>query len=428
MGRLFDAVCNLDHLHRAWRSVRALVRRSSWPQLTTELGQIEDSPLATLRRIQRELRAGDYRFAEKWGYTKRKSGGSRRGITVHCVRDRIVQRALLGIFQSREARLRAELGEIPSILDCATSFAGRPGRGVPDAVRAVAKQIRAGARFVALSDVKDFFPCVPRDDVVTLVRANTADLRFASLFEAALVTELSNADSLTRWLDLFPLGERGVAQGSLLSVLAGNLALRHFDQRLNVPPVTTIRYLDDFAILGTTAQGVHQGFATAQGELAGLGMSCYAPEDGSQKAWLVPVERGFDFLGCRIHRDGISPSRRARRQLLDAVARALSWGVQESDSPGRNHSGGLTRQGYLQVLAQVDRQIRGWGNAFRFITNRAAFAQLDREIDELLAGYRARFQRQARRLAPSERRRREGITLLGDIPPEFGDIHADPGQ
>ena len=46
---------------------------------------------------------------------------------------------------------------------------------------------------------------------------------------------------------------------------------------------------------------------------------------------------------------------------------------------------------YVQTLAQIDRKICGWGNAFRFVSNRVAFAQMDEEIDRLLGDFQGWF-------------------------------------
>ena len=323
MGKLALATSHLDNLFHAWRNVRTQVQRSSWPQLSAELGAIDAEPLRALRAIHRQLRRNSYQFSPKWGYAKRKSGGSRRGITVPCLTDRIVQRSILNVIHTRDPELQKLLGEIPKTLNTPTSFAGVPDRGVPEAVALALRLVRGGARAFALSDMKDFFPRVPRSEVVAYLQDQVDDLEFVDLFRAALETEIQNQDSIAEWLDLFPITEIGVAQGSLLSVLVGNLALRHFDERLNQDRLTTIRYLDDFAIFGPDPDAVAVGFRDAQDELAKLGMTCYEPDDGSQKAFRGLVADGFDFLGCRIHPDGVSPARRARRKLLREIALIL---------------------------------------------------------------------------------------------------------
>ena len=162
-GRRCDAACG--------RKLRPSSRRSP-------------APLAALRAIQKRLRDGTYAFSPKWGYAKRKSGGSRRGITVQGLSDRIVQRAILNVIYTRDPALRKCLGSIPEVLNVPTSFAGTPGRGVPEAIALAVRTIDGGAKAFAVSDMKDFFPCVPRNDVVQLVKENVHDDEFAALFGA----------------------------------------------------------------------------------------------------------------------------------------------------------------------------------------------------------------------------------------------------
>ena len=419
MGLLFDTATAFDSLHRAWRQVRGQASRSYWSPLRAELSRFEESPLDQLRQLQRELSEERWKPAPRWGYAKRKSGGSRRGVTVCSLTDRLVQRSVLNVLQATDPVQRAALGDIPHTLGAPSSFAGVPGRGVPEALALVTRTIRAGATWVALSDVKEFFPHLPRHAVVDWIGEQTGDARFTGLLRTALETELFDAAGLHDWLDLFPLGDTGVAQGSLLSVTVGNLALRQFDQRLNVDGLTTVRYLDDFAILTTSQERVGVGLELARAELATLGLDCYFPGDGSQKGWLGPVERGFEFLGCRVHPSGISPARRARRQLLTRVARLLAEGrrrLRASEQLG-NSTGDRGGEGVAQVLTRVDHAVRGWGDAFRFLSNRAALAQLDREIDRQVEEFVTWCECRARGVPANERRRLRGVGLLTDLAP-----------
>ena len=419
MGLLFDTATAFDSLHRAWRQVRGQARRSHWSPLRAELSRFEESPLDQLRQLQRELSEERWKPAPRWGYAKRKSGGSRRGVTVCSLTDRLVQRSVLNVLQATDPVQRAALGDIPHTLGAPSSFAGVPGRGVPEALALVTRTIRAGATWVALSDVKEFFPHLPRHAVVDWIGEQTGDARFTGLLRTALETELFDAAGLHDWLDLFPLGDTGVAQGSLLSVTVGNLALRQFDQRLNVDGLTTVRYLDDFAILTTSQERVGVGLELARAELATLGLDCYFPGDGSQKGWLGPVERGFEFLGCRVHPSGISPARRARRQLLTRVARLLAEGrrrLRASEQLG-NSTGDRGGEGVAQVLTRVDHAVRGWGDAFRFLSNRAALAQLDREIDRQVEEFVTWSECRVRGVPANERRRLRGVGLLTDLAP-----------
>lgn len=418
MGHLALAVSELDRLFAAWRQVRSTTLRSRWPQVRREAEAFDATPLARLSELQVALRRGDFEFAPKHGYAKRKSGGSRRGITVHSISDRIVQRSILSVFFARESRLRDRLGALPGILEHPASFAGNPGRGVPEAVARVAEALRHGSRAFAYSDMKDFFPRIERSDVVELVRSETGEEEFAELFRRALQTELSNPGDLRDFLDLFPGPERGVAQGSLLSVLAGNLVLRNFDRRFSETGVVLVRYLDDFALLTESVSAAQQWFAIAQEELERVGMTCYSPGDGSHKAGLGRVTEGWDFLGCRIHPDGISPSRRNSRRLLRdlraMIQRAQATILEFQADPTKRRAIEST---YAQTLVQLDRRIRGWGAAYRFVSNRVVFSQLDVAIDRLVADFQGWFGRVLAGESPRVRRRSLGIMLLADNPP-----------
>jgi hypothetical protein len=246
------------------------------------------------------------------------------------------------------------------------------------------------------------------------------------LFEQALETELSNADELREMLELFPGPEIGVAQGSLLSVLAGNVVMRRFDEMLNTNDFAMIRYLDDFVILAADDNAAENAFNLARAELARLGMDCYAPGDGSQKAFIGRVADGFDFLGCRIHPDGVSPSRKNQRKLLRDVQATIREAKKEilafkEDETRRRR----TEPAYLQALSQIDRKLRGWGDVYRFVSNRVPFSQMDVVIDGMLDDFRLWFAHQIKDSNLRVRRRMSGLALLADTPPKV--LREPPG-
>ena len=417
MNRLIALLSQVDFLYQAWRSVRSQVRQSTWTFLREELAQIDTAPLKILGNISQQLKTGSYEFSPKLAYAKRKSGGSRRGITVQRLCDRIVQRSILNVMYSKDQSVQLELGEIPGILRTLTSFAGAPGRGVPDAIQMAETAIRTGARAFAYSDMKDFFPCIPRHDVIKLLESNVSDRAFVQLFALSLETEIANPSDVEEWISLFPIREVGVAQGSLLSTLVGNLCLRQFDIEMNKGNLVTIRYLDDFLILTDDLASADAAFTRAQTELARLNMSCYAPGDGSQKAALGLVADGFQFLGCQIHPDGISPARVSSRKLLKDIGSIIAEAkiniLACSDSRRRRR----TETTYIQALSMIDRKIRGWGDVYKFVSNRLPFAQLDREITRILEEFRLWLYRRLARCDDRSRRRMLGVSLLSDTLP-----------
>ena len=112
---------------------------------------------------------------------------------------------------------------LPSIIDQPTSVGCLPGRGVPDAVELITKAIAGGAKWYVRSDLKDFFSHIPKPQIRKFLNKNISDSAFVSLFMRALETELANEDAVREDLDLFPLGDEGVPQGSALSALCANI-------------------------------------------------------------------------------------------------------------------------------------------------------------------------------------------------------------
>lgn len=418
MNKLISLVANVDFLYQAWRSVRSLVRQTSWTFLLEELAQIDAAPLNILGNISFQLKTGSYEFSPKLAYAKRKSGGSRRGITVQRLCDRIVQRAILNVMYSTDQGVQSELGELPEILRTLTSFAGAPGRGVPDAIRMAEATIRAGAGAFAYSDMKDFFPCIPRHDVIALLESNISDRAFVQLFGQALETEIANPSDVEAWISLFPIREVGVAQGSLLSTLVGNLCLRQFDVEMNKRDLVTIRYLDDFLILTNDLATAEAGFSRAQAELAQLKMSCYAPGDGSHKASMGRVADGIQFLGCQIHPDGISPARVASRKLLKDIESIISEAKRNIMTYTDSRQRRRTESTYIQALSKIDRKIRGWGDVYKFVSNRLPFTQLDGEISRKLEEFRSWLYCRLVQGDDRSRRRMLGVSLLSDTSPD----------
>jgi hypothetical protein len=109
--------------------------------------------------------------------------------------------------------------------------------GVPDAIRLVLDGIARRAKWVIRSDIPEFFTKIPRGQVFAFLRTHIADPDFLSLFEAAVATTLENTEALGALADLFPLGDIGVAQGSALSPLIGNIVLAEFDKAMNDPEI-----------------------------------------------------------------------------------------------------------------------------------------------------------------------------------------------
>jgi hypothetical protein len=327
----------------------------------------------------------------------------------------VVQRAILDVCQTKDVRLQRWLGQIPEFLSTPTSVGGIAEKGSKEAIRIIVDAIQDGANWFIRSDLKNFFTQIPKDHVEEILRNNISDDEFVSLFMSALQTELSNEDEVRDFLHIFPLDELGVPQGSSLSALCGNIVLAEFDRSLNGRGISTVRYLDDFLILGPTKRSVGLAWRKAIEILGELGMEAHDPQAGTGKASSGRIDEvGVDFLSFHIRGTVISPSRAARTSLIKKIRDTIREDKRAIAGQGSERRRAERR--FVQSLATLDRQIRGWGDAFQVTSDRVVFHQVDREIDKLLHEYRAWFGRQTTGQNASAWRRLVGVAVLADTP------------
>ena len=416
MGNVEFAVRRIDNLYRAWAAVRSNVNASGHDRFKAEVKKISENPIPHLRRIHASLHSRRFIFAEQHGVLKTKSTGKKRPIVVAPINNRIVQRAILNVLQSEDSRIVPHLGDIPRALRTSTSVGGIPKRGVAYGIEIINEAIKSGAIYYLRSDIRDFFTKVPKARITGFVREQTKDEEFTILFEEAIATELDNADEVKDYLYLFPLEDIGVPQGSSLSAFAGNVVLQNFDAQLNGRNITTVRYIDDFVILGPSEQAVKKAFSSATSVLGGLGMTAYSPKEDVDKSRCGRIAEGFEFLGCSVRTNGVAPSKKARMNLLDDIRHTLNAGIHAVETYASTGETRRAGEAFGQTICRVDRKIRGWGDAFSFSTDRLPFDQMDRAIDHLLLEFKGRANQAIRKAAQDGKRRALGVALLKDTP------------
>jgi len=415
---LFQQATSRSALLRAWLDVRP--RASNSKDQTTRaaaeaFGRAVDK---SIRELQRDLRRGDFKFAAQRGVLKRRKteiGGQPRNprpIVIAPVLNRIVQRAILDTCQTDEARFLRRLGSLPAFLATPTSVGGLPGRGVAEAIDLITAAIGDGARWYVRSDIQNFFQAIPKPTIETILRANIADTQFVELFMRALATELSNEAEVRDMISLFPIGDIGIPQGSALSAFCANLVLADFDTELNRRGIRTIRYLDDFVILGPSGRAVTRAWERAKAILGSMDMKCHDPSTASAKAGIGEITNGFDFLSFHITDRHTYPSDAARTKFLAEIRETVADAKREIAAAGNEPRRAEPR--YIQSLALLDRKIRGWGDAFSSATLRVVLAQLDDQIEVMVGQYMSWFGRFVRGRGKQHRRRLTGIALLAD--------------
>lgn len=368
-----------DALHSAWRKVRENGLRSLSSETREAIREFDASALQKIRPIDRQLRQGKFEFIPQKGVLKKRPGKNPRPLVVGAIKNRIVQRAILDVLQ-----------QVPPI--CATlenpfSFGGIKKRGRQQAIAALCNVVKAGDMHYIRSDIRDFFTKIPRPTVLAFLAQHIPDNKFLDLTKRAMETTLANLDQLGEDVDLFPLADKGVAQGSPLSPLMGNILLADFDRQMNGRGITCLRYIDDFILLGQDLAKVKKAFESAQRKLAVFGMQAYDPTQEPEKAEMGETAKGLDFLGCRINPGFVQPSSTARKKLLASVDEPLKAGRRAMISAAKGASGKLPRKRFAQTLADVDNILLGWGHSFAFCNNHQLFDELDRSITQMLLSF-----------------------------------------
>ncbi|WP_424973322.1 RNase H family protein [Dinoroseobacter sp. S76] len=411
MGRLFDQCTKQDTLHKAWRRIRSNGLRSKADETRQAIEDFERTTNRNISRIQSRLRSGEFKFDPQKGVLKTKSSGGKRGIVMASVHNRVVERALLDVLQDK-VEIARQAGKQPS------SFGGVPHRSVPHALKFLYDAFETGHTYYIRSDISGFFDGIPRKSVLDRIKQDTDDTRLLALLEEATTVTLGNEEVLGEDRRVFPTDEQGVAQGSPLSPLFGNILLQPFDERFNERGVLCARFIDDFVLLGTTQTKVRKAFNNARNYLAELDLRCHDPFASNvspDKAQQGHVDDGFDFLGYNCRPGLLQPSRSARQGILETVRNHFSAGRGAIREVRKTEDSFAARQRYAQTLVLVDRVLRGWGESFAYCNSMATMDDLDRAIDETLDDFRSWFAREMEGADRKARRRMGGVGLLTDI-------------
>ena len=248
---------HLRTLLRAWRKVRANGLSSSAEETVATVTRFDSDAVRNIIRLQHRLRNGSFRFDPQKGVLKSKSDGGKRGIVMASVQNRIVERALLD-------SLQANVPYVQQVVRHPTSVGGVPHRSVPHGLSQIQSAIEEGSKYFVRSDISGFFDNIPRGRVLKELNKRIDDKEFLSLLDRATTVTLANESRLGEDRSAFPCDEEGVAQGSPLSALFGNILLHDFDLRFNDRGIVCVRFIDDFVILGSAERSVRKAFENAK--------------------------------------------------------------------------------------------------------------------------------------------------------------------
>lgn len=411
MGKLLRAATERHSLNSAWKRIRTNGVNSTSSETRSAIARFEQDEAGNINRIQNRLRSGTFEFDPQKGVLKRKSSGGKRGIVMASVHNRLVERALL-------ERMQKDAPFVRSVIRIPTSVGGVPDRSVPHGLKIIQQCFNNDKKHFVRSDISAFFDNIPRQRILDTLSKHIDDDAFLDLLAKASTVTLGNENALGEDRNLFPVDDQGVAQGSPLSPLFGNILLSEFDKEMNDRGVVCVRFIDDFVILADAEIKVRKAFQRGRQMLSDLGLDCHDPFKGvpnPEKSEFGTAEGGFVFLGYQIEHGLYQPSQRSKKKLLSALDECFRDGRNGINTCIRYGDSFANRQRYAQSLDIADRILKGWGNSFAYSNSKRAMEDLDVKVDEKLSSFRSWFAGRIEALDTKNRRRAGGVCLLTDI-------------
>lgn len=319
LGGLMEAVVSRDNLCRAF-SLASRGRRQQ-PQVRRISADLD----RWLDELGRDVRAATVAVGRMQRFVVHDP--KRRVIHAAPFRERVLHHAIMNVV--------APVLERRAIDD---SFASRPGKGVHRA-RLRAQKLCARWRWYLKLDVRRYFDSVSHDIVRAELRRLLKDPELLGLLDRILGAYSTEPG-------------RGLPIGSLVSQHLANAYLGPLDRYIKEELLVRgyVRYMDDFLLFADERERLQECQTSVE---------AFAAEElaltlkGNAK--LGAYRDGIPFLGARITPTAIYPNRRARRRLLDRLAR-----YEAAFSEGEFGASELQRRASALLASVDERSCAAW--------------------------------------------------------------------
>lgn len=348
---LYDKIYRKDVLLHAWRCCRANGGSPGVDGVTFE--QIEEQGVGGwLEERTKALREKTYRpEAVRRVWIPKPGSDKQRPFGVPRLKDRVVQMAAVLIL---EPIFETDLPE--------EQYGYRRGRSAHDAIRTIHGLLNRGCRDVVDGDLSGYFDAIPHHELLKSIARRVSDGAMLGLIKAWLQMAVveDNGHGGKRRTTVAQDNGRGTPQGAPISPLLSNLYMRRFvlgwkklgwEEKLQARVVV---YADDFVIL------CRRNAAEARKKMQAIMTTLKLTVNERKTRTCRVPEESFDFLGytigrCYSPRDGrafigTKPSRKRVSAICEEISqmtrRESYWKPVE------------------QVVEDLNRTLRGWGNYF----------------------------------------------------------------
>lgn len=279
------------NLRRVWLSSRDSTTRAGRPgvdRITAE--QFAARLDHNLESLAKQIRSGQYGPSALRGVSVTKADSDKlRLICIPTIRDRIVQRALVG-YLVRNSRLG---------ICTSSSYGFLAGRGVRPAIER-ALELRLQFDWCVKTDIESFFDSIPRTQLKERISKKLNRCSVQQLVNSFVDCEIKNDPKLRQVIASRGI-RRGVGlrQGMPLSPLLSNFVLAPFDFGMEKRKIPMIRYADDILLFFPDKQSAKDGLNFVADALLALGFTIPHLSEHSKTRLVAPREP-LIFLGRQL--------------------------------------------------------------------------------------------------------------------------------